>query len=601
MRNWLRAGRLMLGIGWETGATVFLTFVALSFVSSISPLVFGFGLKALVDGIVKDRTPDLVIGAVISGISLLVVVGLPHLERWVTPRLRERSIMVLQRRLLTLNASAPGLEHFERHDFWNRLQLLKRNFGDLLMGMANVLVGLLIVLQLLITCLVLATLQPILLVLPLIGLPAAWLSHRAEVLKRVGEQQIVERRRSIEHLFTLAVSPQSAKEIRVYGLEQELIDRHRRLAGQIQARNEATQFRAFGLITVSMVIFGAAYLGAVAVVLHDATGGRLSPGDVALAVVVATSVITTTGRLSDLGAHLLRAVAVSEHYFWLSERVSGPGARPASGSARPAPEPEVPARISQGIDLIDVTFAYPDGDRPALREVNLRLEPGTVVAVVGENGAGKTTLVKLLSRMYTPTSGEIRLDGVDIQEFDIAAYRRRISAAFQDYVRFELLALEAVGVGDLPKLDDEPAVRGALGRAGGEFAENLSGGLRTQLGRAWPDGVDLSGGEWQKLALARAMMREHPLLLIFDEPTASLDPQTEHALFERIAAQTREGAEDGRITLLISHRFSTVRMADLVIVIDEGRIVEHGTHEQLQALGGLYAELCGLQARAYRR
>jgi ATP-binding cassette subfamily B protein len=595
MSSWLRAGRLMIGIGWETGPAIFLTYVLLSFLGSLAPLVFAVGLKFLVDGIVGAGAADLIWGATISGASLLIVVATPHLERWVTPRLRERSIMVLQRRLLVLNAAAPGLEHFERADFWNRLQLLKRNFGDLLMGMANLLVGVLIAVQLVIMCIALARLQPVLLVLPVMGIPAAWLSHRAEALKRVSEKDVAERRRSLDHLFALASSAAPAKEVRIYGLEDELVGRHEAIGASVQRSNEASQFKAFGLIALSMVGFAVAYLLVIVSVLRDTAGGGLSAGDVTLCVVLATAVISATGRLSDLGAHLLRAVAVAEHYHWLVERVGATTARIDGTPRRP-----VPPRLSGHIELRDVGFTYPGADRPALEHVNLRLEAGTTVAVVGENGAGKTTLVKLLSRMYVPTEGQILLDGENIQDYDLEEYRSRISAGFQDYVCFELLAGESVGVGDLPRMDDDGAVLAALERAGAQFAERLPDGLQTPLGRSWPGGLDLSGGEWQKLALGRAMMREHPLLLVFDEPTASLDPQTEHALFERIAAQTRESADDGRVTLLISHRFSTVRMADQIVVLDGGSLLEHGTHADLLGRGGLYAELCGLQAKAYR-
>jgi ATP-binding cassette, subfamily B, bacterial len=224
-----------------------------------------------------------------------------------------------------------------------------------------------------------------------------------------------------------------------------------------------------------------------------------------------------------------------------------------------------------------------------------------VVAVVGENGAGKTTLVKLLARLYEPTAGRILVDGVDLRRLDPDAWRARIAAGFQDFARFELLAREAVGVGHLARIGDATAVRGALGRAGAaQVVTSLPGGLETQLGRAWHGGVDLSGGEWQRLALGRAFMREGPLLLVLDEPTAAIDAPTEHALFERFAAAARSGASRGTVTLLISHRFSTVRMADLILVLDGGRVVERGSHDELMQRRGLYAELFDLQAAAYR-
>jgi ATP-binding cassette subfamily B protein len=202
--------------------------------------------------------------------------------------------------------------------------------------------------------------------------------------------------------------------------------------------------------------------------------------------------------------------------------------------------------------------------------------------------------------MYRPSSGRILLDDADLSTVDLVAYRSRISAAFQDFAHFEFLLRESVGMGDLPRLADEGQVRQALRRSNATFVDRLPHGMETQLGQAWPGGVELSGGEWQKIALGRSMMRDRPLLSILDEPTAALDPQTEHMLFEEVAAGARAGRDDGRITLLISHRFSTVRMADLIVVLQHGSVLETGTHDELMAAGGLYAELYDLQANAYR-
>src|SRR5439155_22579126 len=244
---------------------------------------------------------------------------------------------------------------------------------------------------------------------------------------------------------------------------------------------------------------------------------------------------------------------------WLEQKVTAPFGRHVDGARLP-----VPSRLTRGLEVDGVTFSSGDGDRPALDDVTLRLDAGRVVAVVGENGAGKTTLVKLLCRMYARTRGRVLVDGVDLDDLDPAEYRRRVTAGFQDYMRFELLAREAVGVGDAPRLAEVGAVQSALTKANGEFVERLPDGVETQLGRSWGGGVELSGGEWQKLALARTMMRDDPFLVVFDEPTASLDPQTEHALFEQVASDMRSAAANGRITLLSSHRLSTVRMADVI-------------------------------------
>jgi len=259
----------------------------------------------------------------------------------------------------------------------------------------------------------------------------------------------------------------------------------------------------------------------------------------------------------------------------------------------------VPETLQRGITLDHVSFAYPGTTKLVLDDVSLTLPAGSVVAVVGENGAGKTTLVKLLAKMYEPSSGTILIDDTPLARMPAEAWRARLAGAFQDFFRFEFRALQTVGLGDVPRVDDEPAVAAAIARAGADdVVSRLPAGLGTQLGPTWPGGVDVSFGQWQKLALARGFMRERPLLLVLDEPTAALDAETEHALFERYAAGAR--ANRNTITLLVSHRFSTVRMADLIVVLDGARVVEVGTHEELIARAGHYADLYAIQAAAYR-
>jgi ATP-binding cassette subfamily B protein len=248
----------------------------------------------------------------------------------------------------------------------------------------------------------------------------------------------------------------------------------------------------------------------------------------------------------------------------------------------------VPERIARGIRFEHVSFAYPGTERLVLDDVNLELPPGAVVAIVGENGAGKSTLVKLLCRLYRPTRPH-PVDGGSWRRMR-PTLARSGSRARSGLFRFRLRARQSVGVGDVPRIDDAPAVAVAVERAGAsDVVVQLTAGLETQLGPTWPSGVDLSFGQWQKLALARGFMREQPLLLVLDEPTAALDAETEHALFEQYAAALR----GDRITLLISHRFSTVRMADHIVVLDGARVAETGTHEALMAKGGQYAELTG--------
>jgi ATP-binding cassette subfamily B protein len=272
-----------------------------------------------------------------------------------------------------------------------------------------------------------------------------------------------------------------------------------------------------------------------------------------------------------------------------------------AASAAATADLPVPAVLHHGIRLDRVAFAYPGTSRRVLDDISLMLPAGSVVALVGENGAGKTTLVKLLAKMYEPISGAIFVDETPLSRMPAEQWRTRLAGAFQDFFRFELRARHTVGLGDVPRLDEEPAVLAAVDRAGaGDVVARLGSGLDTQLGPTWPGGVDVSFGQWQKLALARGFMRDDPLLLVLDEPTAALDAETEHALFERHAATARQGNANGRVTVLVSHRFSTVRMADLIVVLDGARLVEMGTHDELMAKRGRYAELYGIQAAAYR-
>jgi ATP-binding cassette subfamily B protein len=350
--------------------------------------------------------------------------------------------------------------------------------------------------------------------------------------------------------------------------------------------------------TIAWGIFGAGYIGAVVfvtAVLHGtaaqvllalAAGSRLS-----------AYIGATVGEIGFLRGFWLDG---SRRLAWLEDY--------ARAIAEHADAP-VPERMTRGIRLENVCFSYPGSARRALEDVNIELPAGRVIAIVGENGAGKSTLVKLLCRMYQPDSGRILVDGVDLARMPADGWRSRLAGAFQDFFRFEFRARQTVGLGDVARMEDGPAVAAAVARAGaGDVVGRLRAGLETQLGSTWPGGVEVSFGQWQKLALARGFMRDHPLLLVLDEPTAALDAETEHALFERYAAvaQGRPSAggamngADGRITLLVSHRFSTVRMADLIVVLDGARVVEVGSHEALVAKGGAYAELYGIQAAAYR-
>jgi ATP-binding cassette subfamily B protein len=261
-----------------------------------------------------------------------------------------------------------------------------------------------------------------------------------------------------------------------------------------------------------------------------------------------------------------------------------------------------PEILREGVRFDQVSFTYPGTDRRVLEDVTFEFPAGKVIAIVGENGAGKSTLVKLMCGFYRPTAGRILIDGTDLQHMDIASWRRNLSGAFQDFFMFEYPVQQAVGVGDLPNIESRDHVSQAVRKAGAEpFVMALPKGLDTQLGVTWDSGVGLSHGQWQRIALARAFMRQAPLILVLDEPTSALDAETEHALFDRYAQAAREESriQAGGMTVLVSHRFSTVQMADLIVVVVGSKISEHGSHEELMATGKTYADLYNLQAASY--
>ncbi|MFC9286499.1 ABC transporter ATP-binding protein [Streptomyces sp. NPDC057052] len=337
---------------------------------------------------------------------------------------------------------------------------------------------------------------------------------------------------------------------------------------------------AAGLVGAVVLTASREGAGAGAVLLVFTAGSRLAE--------YVNSTVTQTQFYRSIWLDVSRRLA------WLEDFAAAERAR----ADRPVPE-----RLDRGIRLDRVSFSYPGGERPVLDDITLDLPAGQVVAVVGENGAGKSSLVKLLCRYYAPTSGRILVDGTDLASIAPADWRTRVSGAFQDFFRFEYPVRQSVGAGDLPRIDDAEAVETALARAGADdLVSGLPHGLDTQLGAAWENGVDLSHGQWQKIALARGFARDTPLLLVLDEPTSALDAEREHELFERYAQAAREARHDGsgRITLLVSHRFSTLKMADLIVVLDGARLVEQGTHAELMARRGRYHELYSIQASSYR-
>ena len=560
-------------------------------------------LKAMADAAAGRNLRD----SVAAGLLLAVVTCGRSVAStaWFAARMRlgEQTGMLMQRRLGELTAAIPTIEHLERPDYLRKLDLVRQDVGSLADLFAMLVRHASQIGRLAVTVGLLTVLHPALCVLPLFGIPSLFASGKAQGITRRLEEAVAEHRRLEVHLQSLAWDEGPGKEVRVFGLSDELLKRHARTRAAVDQHADRETLKATLVVSLGWLVFAVGFVGAIAFVVAEAAAGRSTVGDVVLALTLAGQVNGSAANMAGAVGWATRSLGVAGRYVWLTEYAE----RAARRVMEPAPVPE---RLARGISLDGVSFTYPGTERLVLDEITLELAAGSTVALVGENGAGKTTLVKLLCGMYLPSEGRVLVDGVDLRRLDIAGWRAQTSAGFQDFARFMMLVRQSVGVGDVQNVENAGAVAGALERAhASDVVAQLPYGLETQLGRHFRPGVGqaaassmaLSEGQWQKLALGRAMMRPAPLLLVLDEPTAALDAPSEHALFERYAgAARRTAAVNGGITVLVSHRFSTVRMADVIVVMEKGRVLAVGSHRELIETCELYAELYEMQARAYR-
>jgi ATP-binding cassette subfamily B protein len=575
-----------LGYRYEPGAMA-AAFV-LSLAAAVPDALLAFWFKLIGDAVLRADMATLRLAALALGLSTTATWFLRTVSTRVQRRFRDKVTIALESHVARLQASVVTIAHQERPDYLDRLAMLRDQVFVLDHMYASVFSTCGWILRLGVTLGLLIAIHPALALLGLFAVPTVVTSTWRPAVERAAQERAAAPNRLARHLFTTATTAAPGKDLRVTGIGERLVtDRRRAWQSGHQPIADA-RWGSAAWHAVAWAVFGGAYVGGVifvAVCLSAPTGSVLlvlAAGSRLSSYIGAT--VGEIGFLRGFWVYGARRLAWLEDY--------------AASLAASADVP-VPQALTEGIRFDHVSFAYPGTERLVLDDVSLDIPAGAVVAVVGENGAGKTTLVKLLARMYAPGFGRILIDGADLAGMPADAWRDRLAGAFQDFFRFEFRAQHTVGLGDVPRADDVLSVTTAVARAGAnDVIARLPAGLETQLGPTWPNGVEVSFGQWQKLALARGFMRDRPLVLVLDEPTAALDAETEHALFERYAAAAK--SPDGRITILVSHRFSTVRMADLIVVLDGARVAEVGSHEELMVRGGQYSELYGIQAAAYR-
>jgi ATP-binding cassette subfamily B protein len=584
--------RKALELVWQTSRRLTVWLAVLTLAAGSLPALVAYIGARIVDAVVAASSQGGAIAPVLELVALegLVVALLALCQRAMslcTTLLREQlgfrvNSMILEK-ALTLD-----LEHFEDSEFYDRMTRARREASarplSLVMRSFSLAQNLI---SLVSFAILLFHFSPwAVALLAVAGLPGfvaeTRFSNQAFQLFRWRSAE----RRQQAYLETVIAREDHAKEVKLYGLGQRFLDRYKAIHRALFAQERRLAIRrdswgfALGLLAT------AALYGGYCWVVVSAVRGGISIGQMTMYLLLFRqgqgAVSAALGAISGLYEDNL-------YLSTLYEYLDTP-ARPPGGTATTGPDP------ADGLRLESVSFTYPGAEQPALAAVSLHLSPGRSLALVGSNGSGKTTLIKLITRLYIPNSGRILLDGRDLAEWDVAALRQRFGVIFQDYVHYQMLVGENIGAGDEPHFEDEARWREAagLGQADGMIAA-LPSGYRTQLGKWFLGGRELSGGQWQKIAVSRSFMRRDADIRVLDEPTAAMDAEAEAQVFRHV----RDLAE-GRMTILISHRFSTVRMADEIIVLDGGRVAEHGDHAALMAQGGVYARLFELQARGYR-